>query len=444
MKNFRTILLTLSFIGMIAIPLAGAAQSYFSLVLPQDFGPVNAKYISQGKTGVANSAGYVNLWTNPAMLTADDDKTGVQVSSSLRRFQENRSFPAIDMFEDKVTDNMYASTGQWYPHISAGVSQGVGGLRFGASFAPVWDMRYDYKEEVRSSLSSGVYNRDPVAGYHQINREGQIYAASLGGAFGIGEKISLGAGYHLLMAQGLSDEYSINVIREDPALASAQDTAFASDIELDGTPGLFTLGLTYDLNWRWRIGANYRSGAEITQTGLVTLPGTLNRVALPEYLRTAGTHTVTTQLPGTIALGVQGTLENPIASTAQFEVHYTDWTQFESTSAELPDSVGSLVQNLQETWEFHVGVEHIILNKAPVRFGFIYAESPLGREFEQTKFTLGGSYLLGNFTLDIGAIFQSLTYNYVDIFPATGGDANRLETVDESNAQVTFTLSYAL
>jgi len=444
MKNFRTIFMTLSLIGLLSLPTAGAAQSYFSLVLPQDFGPSSARFVSQGATGVANSAGYVNLWTNPAMLGYGAQNNAVMVSSTLRRFKEDRSFTAIDMFEDKVTDNVYASNRNWYPDASGGLVLSRENIHLSTSYAPVWDMRYDYKEEVRSSLPSGVYNRDPVAGYHVINREGQIYAASLGASAKIGEKWAVGVAYHTLLGQGLHDEYSVSVLREDPALSAQSDTAFTSDIEFDNTPGLFTIGLAYDINWRFRVGANFRSGTEITQQGLVSVPGMLNRVALPTYLQSNAPQTVTTKLPGRLSLGIRGKMKNPIATTAQFEAHYTDWTQYEVTYADMPDSVNTLPENFRETWEFHVGVEHIILDKVPFRFGFIYSESPLGREFEQTAFTAGGSYKWGNVTLDIGAIFNAVNYNYVDIFPATASASSRLENVNESNARVTFTLSYTL
>ncbi|MCF7804142.1 MAG: outer membrane protein transport protein [Candidatus Marinimicrobia bacterium] len=445
MKNLRTTITAIAVIGMIITPGIGSAQSYFSLILPQEFGPETAGYVSQGATGVANSVGYVNLWTNPAALVAGEANYNVSVSSTLRRFTEDRSFPAVDLFEDKVTDNMYASNGRWYPGYAGGAVANFGGFSVASSYTPVWDMRYNYREEVRSSLGSGVYNRDPVAGYHNIDRNGQIYAASLGGNVSLVEKLSVGVAYHLLMADDLSNEYSVNVLREDdPALSAASDTAFASDIGLDGTPGLLTAGLAYDINWRFRVGLNYRSGVTLTQTGLASVPGFLNRVALPEYERSAELQTIETQIPGKIALGIRGKMQNPIATSAQVEVHYTDWSNYQVTYVGAPDSANTMPENFQETLEYHLGVEHLLLGKIPFRFGFIYAESPLGREFEQTKFTIGGSYLWGNVTLDFGAIFNSVTYDYVDIFPADAETGTTLESVNESNVRATFTLSYAL
>ena len=55
-----------------------------------------------------------------------------------------------------------------------------------------WDFRYDYNEEVRASLGPGVYNRDPVAGYHVVNVEGAIRSFELGLSTSIGDKAKVG------------------------------------------------------------------------------------------------------------------------------------------------------------------------------------------------------------------------------------------------------------
>ena len=55
-----------------------------------------------------------------------------------------------------------------------------------------WDFRYDYNEEVRASLGPGVYNRDPVAGYHVVNVEGAIRSFELGLSTIIGNKAKVG------------------------------------------------------------------------------------------------------------------------------------------------------------------------------------------------------------------------------------------------------------
>lgn len=430
-------------IGICGVANTLSAQSYFNLIYPSNFGVANSRYISQGVTGVANSVGYVNLWTNPAAM---EEQPGLKASLnySLRAFKEERSYPAIDMFEDKVTDNVYASNRKYYPGYAGGALYNFSRYTVGATFAPVWDMRYNYREEVRASLPAGSYNRDPVVGYHNIERTGQIYAGGVGIGAQLLSGLRAGAGLHFLSMVNGKESYSIAVIKQDDALAATSDTGYTSDVKLDGAPVVASLGLTYDINWRFRVGFNYRTGATLKMNSYKDLPVLQRRTLLPGYVHSADAKAVEIKMPGTISFAVRGKFQNPIHTTAQLEVRYTDWSKYSVNFNGASDSTTAIANHFQETFEYHIGVEHIVLDKYPFRFGFVYRESPLGSEFEQSLFTIGGSYLWDHFSLDIGAIFGSVTYQYTDIFPAVSQTTDRLETVNESDARVNLTLNWHL
>ena len=81
-------------------------------------------------------------------------------------------------------------------------------------------MRYKYSEEIRASLGPGVYNRDPVVGYHLVNIDGMIQSLRLSIATKFGNRVKLGMSFESLYDDALSYEYGVNVIDKDDALAS--------------------------------------------------------------------------------------------------------------------------------------------------------------------------------------------------------------------------------
>ena len=90
-----------------------------------------------------------------------------------------------------------------------------------------------------------------------------------------------------------------------------------------------------------------------------------------------------------------------------------------------------------------VGVEHIILGKTPLRFGFIYSDSPLGGEFEITKVTIGSGWVYNNISVDVVAVFGSVDYRYRDLFPSISQENLSLDRIDEKNTVLKATFNYS-
>ena len=109
---------------------------------------------------------------NPA-FGVFDKPTSISFDISRRSYTEKRSFPVIDMFEDVVTQNVYVLNRPSFSSVSWKINSDITKyvklpLLLSLSGSPFWDMRYEYSEEIRASLGPGVYNRDPVVGYHLL------------------------------------------------------------------------------------------------------------------------------------------------------------------------------------------------------------------------------------------------------------------------------------
>ena len=75
---------------------------------------------------------------------------------------------------------------------------------------------------------------------------------------------------------------------------------------------------------------------------------------------------------------------------------------------------------------------------------FIYSESPLGEEFEITKFTIGSGWVYENLSIDVSAVFGATDYRYDDLFKAGSQEESIfLDRVDESSAVLKATIKYS-
>ncbi len=435
-------------IGLIMILSLVSAQSYFSLVVPPSFGSRSTQSLSLGMTGTATSTGPDNLWTNPAMLHTDN-RFSVTVNGSLRRFDEKRAYPVYDMFDDVAMINTYAANRHWYSDVDGGLLISLPkNAVLGLARSVFWDFTYDYAEEVRGSLPSGTYNRDPLRGYHEINRSGKIISTDIGLSVPVFSGIKWGIGVHLLDGRDIQDRYGITVLDPDDALASDSTFIRESEITLDESSTIYTTGIAFTPKNGLTIGMSYQSGTEIILKDLWSLPEIDEWTLLPGYkdltsIEETGYAIMT--LPEKLTIGVDATLANPIVTKAVMEVHYCDWSDFEQ-AVFYPDTeeLTEVPYTFQETWEIHGGIEHVFQNKIPFRFGFVYSESPLGQEFETTKITAGSAYRWGKAVFDFGMTFGSVQYYYPDLFRAVSEELEVLDQVKESNITAAFSLTYEL
>ncbi len=426
-----------------------SAQAYFSSILFQNTSFRSARSMSLGMAGVASSTGLENVWTNPGLLKTDGKRLSFYTTASLRRYEEKRAFPVMDMFDDVVTNNVYVSNRYWYNNLEGGMILMLSEDNYiGLSKSTFWDMTYDFAEEVRGSLPSGTYNRDPVRGFHEINRGGQITAYSMSVNQTLFSKIKLGYTANILIGDNMTDRYSVNVFEADEALASDSSYNFASDVSLDGTTLLPTFGFAYQVNRRYQIGLNYQKDVELSFSNVWTIPTINEQTQLPGFHHPSvwdSTGQFTISLPAKMSIGVEAKMKNPLKTKAVFELHYRDWSKYKLTTASTLDTSQTQFEtnfSFKEAWETHGGIEHYFKEQIPFRFGFILSESPLGQEFERIQITLGSAYIWGNTTFDFGLVFGAFSYRYEDIFPAIASDTIDLEFVNESNTSVKFSIQY--
>ena len=413
-------------------------QSYFSTLLPVNNYSMNAREVSMGGS-------WHNIGKNPASGSFGKP-ISVLFDISRRSYTEKRSFPVIDMFEDVVTQNVYVLNRPSFSSISWRLSGDIAKyvkfpVSVSVSGSPYWDMRYEYSEEVRASLGPGVYNRDPVVGYHLLNSSGIIQSLKLGLATKIGNKIRIGLSFESLYNNDLSYESGVNVLDQDDALAS--DTTIIHNINLSIDRLVRpSLGCIIGLRPNLELGLSIVPSSEMNFNTGGLVPIVNEKTQLPGFSFSDSSSSYTVSLPQELGLSIVAHLDNPTKTIMTGGINFIDWEDHD-TQMVKHSMIDTVDFKYQSTVGISFGVEHWILNKTPFRFGFFYSESPLGDEFEITNVSIGSGWVYNNISVDVAAIFGSVEYMYTDLFTPQEQDASTLERVNESNAVLKATLKYS-
>ena len=432
--NFKYITVVIFALNIVLL----RGQSYFSTLLPTNNYPMDAREIAMG--GSWHSDG-----KNPASGSFGKP-ISISFDISRRSYTEKRSFPVIDMFEDVVTQNVYVlnrpAFGSTSWKINGDLTKYVKlPISLSLSGSPFWDLRYEYSEEVRASLGAGVYNRDPVVGYHLLSISGMIESFKLGLATKIGEKIKVGLAFESLYDNDLAYESGVNVLDQDDALAS--DTTMIHNYYLSIDRVIRpSLGFVLNVRHNLELGLSIVSSSKVKFNTGGLVPIVNEKIQLPGFDFSDSTSSYTVSLPQQISISLVAHLDNPTKTIVSGGINFVDWQNHDSQVIKHT-MIDTVDFKYQSTVGISFGVEHWILNKTPFRFGFVYSESPLGDEFEITNVSIGSGWVYNNLSIDIAAIFGSVEYMYTDLFTPQGQTASDLERVNESNAVLKATLTYS-
>ena len=375
-----------------------------------------------------------------------DKPTSISFDISRRSYTEKRSFPVIDMFDDVVTQNVYVLNRPSFGSISWKINSDITKyvklpLSLSLSGSPFWDMRYEYSEEIRASLGPGVYNRDPVVGYHLLNISGMIESLRFGLATKIGGKMKFGLAFESLYDNDISYQSGVNVLDQDDALASDTTMIHNYNLSIDRVVRP-SLGFVLNVRQNLELGLSIVPTVKVKFNTGGLVPMVNKKTQLPGFDFSDSTSSYTVSLPQQMGISLAAHLDNPTKTIVSGGINFVDWQNHDSQVIKHA-MIDTVDFKYQSTVGISFGVEHWILNKTPFRFGFVYSESPLGDEFEITNVSIGSGWVYDNLNIDIAAIFGSVEYMYTDLFTSQGQTASDLERVNESNAVIKATLTYS-
>jgi len=393
--------------AVLALALVSSAWGYGFLGLGLGTGVFqgSARGGAMGEVGLLSEASPLAVALNPALAATLETRqiTLVYRASAL---DENWSSPVYDSFDAILGYNTYSANSSLYHDFAGGLASGAVRQAYGASFAvalgTAYDFRYDYDEEVRDRAST-AQPPDRVIARNSVRGDGQVRALSLGAGKTVYPGLALGVGMDYLFGDH-EVEAGIHFLDEnripwESGSAETSDTYAAND--LGGTR--FTVGASYLLGERLGFAATYKTEAELDGDFSGSEGGGFS--AGGAFVPDAAGGKIT--CPASYALGVSLKPRNVLLTVIEGNLVVTRWSSLE-------DEAGGAA--LDDTYEWHLGVEHVFYNQRPLRFGFLYRPSPADKETSEAAVTAGTGFNVVGFDIDLAAKVGWRDYREGDLF----------------------------
>jgi hypothetical protein len=323
------------------------------------------------------------IWA-PANIPSDG--LHIALDMGLVNAGEERSLPLFDSFEDRIGWTPYANTTETYPNFAGFVSYGFDKQwvpSIAAGYARIYDANYIYREQLRQDEDPGA---DRLIGVWSIDSEGAL----AGPAFALREDIMgyASVGVSMTMLSGTIEMHrspaaSDSIVHDAEPWEAVFDDDTTYSAELSGT--MISISAVANPTERWQIGLRYTPSVDLGESKYPDM--------LPSRLGIA----VGFRPPGYVVSRM----------VVEFEmVGYSALAEKDSAFAQLDDS-----------WEFRIGLEHMLPRNVPLRIGAYYKKIPLIDPVARTGFTIGSGFSFENVNVDLFGAYQMSTYNHHDQFP---------------------------
>jgi hypothetical protein len=354
-----------------------------------------------GETGVAFDASPMALALNPALLAGPEMKH-FEVAYRFASMDETWAFPVHDSFDAVLGYNTYAATSEIYSDFTGGLASGgiawAGGARLGVALVPAYDFRYDFREEIRDRNSS-AQPPDLLVANNFIEATGEIRSLSAGLGLPVLGGLSVGAAAEYLFGDR---ESKSGVVFADPTKVpwEGESAESSKTYTADGLGGTrYSLGASLALGRRVMVGASVKTKCDLEGDLALESVG-------PEDTVVASA--VTVECPAVCCLGVSFRPRNELPTVIEGNVIYTQWSEV--------GDVFTAGINLDDVYEWRIGVEHIFYNERPLRFGFLYRPSPVDEETSESAVTAGTGLRVAGLDVDIAAKVGWREYRASDAF----------------------------
>ena len=432
-------------------------QSYYESVIGITSSSYNARSLSMGSASQIIDRTSLSLNQNPSNISIESRNGFQLVSSYLGQCSfERRGIVIKDSFGDYLTDTDYVKNTNFFSSLAFGVSYSRNinnklNLAIGFSLLPYKTFNYNYREEVRGSLSyTGPTSRDPLLGYHLLESKGTQSLTTYG--------LSL---TYIINEIKISNGLSINYIGS----ATVNETVEIDTITtVEDFSGFFSDIIPYDINYKLKEDTFLVFGHSM-QLGKYQISLSLQSASIirkvfsdkddinPEFLDESSNQIVSynnlydsnsilsTYLENHFSLKAAD-IENPEKYNIGFSIFNEETNGFDLIfNYELSKYNEDYI--LSSFNKFSLAIEHFTSENVPLRFGIEYSTSPFKPYVTSiSSFTAGSGFSLNTFTLDFGIRYNQVQYSFPDLFPLIDNLFQDLDTINESSFKLMTTLSY--
>lgn len=329
---------------------------------------MGARNLSMGNTGVFDDYSAMSVALNPANLSLFKAKVGFAATDIYTRNEDNRSIPLYNSFDTYIDDAIYSSNINLYDDFGLA---GFGKVKFGRfigglgiSYMPIVTFDGDYAEQVRNNRNSDNDTYPEIIAVNSINSTGNLNALGItySGGIALSETMEAHLGVTYNMLSGKS-EYEKSIRWSDWAIAqSIELTNTHTNVLPDSVLGLVSdmkgsqikIGTNLKFNERFGLGISYAAKTSFDRdTDASLYYGAYGTTALIDTTVAIKDEYI---LPSRLRVGFNYQPRNIMRTSFNAEIEYVQWT-------EVSDFY-------EDAYDLHVGVEHIITNRIPLRIGF--------------------------------------------------------------------------
>jgi len=357
---------------------------------------------------------------NPANLTSLENGFGFQGTGGFLIDSDNRSLPMYNSFDAYSGDAVYASNVNTFADFAGGIyyKRAISDFELAASlqYRPQVSFKANYFEQVRNNWNSNDNGYPLKIAQNSIESKGGINAFAYQTAFKYKNIGSLG----LEVAQLTGDsEMESSVIWTPEAQDIMNDTLndTINTLEREFSGFRFKVGMNFHLSPRFDLSLSIAPDMKLDVTG--DKDGVDVETAVFVYTKFDSMGTALDSLtyaqyifPMNARIGFSYKPRNIMRTVMNCDVEYIKWSD---TNPLYEDAINCFL-----------GVEHILKNSIPFRFGFNYTTSyglhedsgfVFVNEITTPTFTAGtGFTFLEKFTFDISLEYSNRKYETLDLF----------------------------
>ena len=435
-KLFKLILCLAVFISL-ALNLGAwsVADYYLGNTVP----PFSARIMGMGNTGVFDQRSPLSVYINPANINLMSSNYGFTADGLFTRNDDNRSFPLYNSFDNYIDDATYSSNIKLYDDYGFG---GFAGRNFGNKFrgglslqyVPAVNFKGTYEEQVRNNRNSDDDGYPEIIARNAIDNTGRINALgiSLAGGYNLKEQMKINLGLTFSSMNG-SSTYQKSIKWSEWAMQQSinntnlrknvlPDSIYTNDSDYSGSQ--WKIGTGFQVNERLGFGIAYTFKSELDRDNSIkSFYGPDTTMVIPAGVNNLQPVVSSSKfsdkyiMPSRLRMGFNLQPRNIMRTYFNAEVEYTRWKDISN--------------KFDDSWDLHVGVEHQVNNRIPLRLGFqsltewqttpIYSSSAQP-SLEAIKIitptiTGGSSFpIMKNVVADIGISFSWREYEALDLF----------------------------
>ncbi|MBN2543802.1 hypothetical protein JXI42_13155 [bacterium] len=363
---------------------------------------IDVRSLGMGTTGFASGKGTFCVSKNPALLS-ELPLLDIAFAGQALVYQEAHSFPAHGFEMEFVADNIYSENMTYYDDYALGLTVNPKyeyAPAIAMAYIPLYDFRYQFEEEVRGVESP---YQDELIGWNNVNCSGNIMGFTVGMSKDFLNIINLGLAYQYLLGDRTTQVDVIYLVSEIDKLNETRLTNLYGN--------RLKLGLLAKPHDRFSVGLVYNTATKANAKLEHNFTGNYN--FFPEFENKLSTD-VELKYPASFGVGIEYRPQTNLFSRLNVDCEYTFW---ENAKVQKDDGEDLLELEFENTFELAGGVEHILYNDIPLRFGFHIVPEYTDNDIMTTYFDLGTAFKFSYFQLGISLEYGSKEYAEMDFFP---------------------------